>query len=226
MDYKDISQEIESVGGSYHFSKPPQLILRTQELLQQLWQWLLEFLESLNLKSPGPVDSRPMSGLLQAIVIIAGVVAFIVILYLLWNRLRSKQEKEKSLLRGASEVEKIPDFQRLKEEAERFAQEGNFRSACRTLYLALLQLLHEKEIAIFAPAKTNYEYCYLLAAYPSLVQSFREMAFLVELVWFGNKEAAGEDYAQSLELLTAIERQVDNLVDKGQAVTAKQVLPP
>jgi hypothetical protein len=194
MPYPDITKELASIASRYQFHKPPDSVVRLQEFLRQLLQWLLEWLDSFSIKVPGVADSRPLSLTMTIVVYGAGAVALIILGCVIWKRLKRNAQNEESIKKGTVAIEKILDSNGLKEEAARYAKANNFKAACRSLYLSLLQNLHEREIAIFAPAKTNYEYCYLLTSHTNLQTGFKKLAHRVELVWFGSKDADEADY--------------------------------
>ncbi|HEY9791865.1 MAG TPA: DUF4129 domain-containing protein, partial [Candidatus Obscuribacterales bacterium] len=61
----------------------------------------------------------------------------------------------------------------------------------------------------FAPTKTNYEYSYALAQHPDLQKGFRQLAELVEVIWFGNKEADKTDFQQSMSWLVELNGEIE-----------------
>lgn len=213
MEFKDHSSEIDAVSKNYTYHETPTWLIRLQELLQQFEQWWQDLLEKLfnTHHGSGFGDSRGLSTLLQYGLYIAGFVALLLIFYLIWRRASHLNEEKKSTTRGASSVEKILDSEGYRLEAERLASQNNYKGACRSLYLCLLQVMHEKTVAVFAPAKTNYEYRYLLVSFPALQTSFIKLAEIVETVWFGNKTAEPTDYNRCLELLSDARVEVDRI---------------
>ena len=222
MEFKDASPDIAAVSQNYNYTPAPNWLLRVQELIQQVLVAVQEFIESL-FRTHKPVlsDSRGLSNVMQVGIYIAGAVALIVICYLLWKRAKRASEVEESTRRGASAIEKILDSDGYRQDSKRLAEQANFRGACRSLYLCLLQLMHEKNVTIFAPAKTNYEYRYLLLPYPQLQAGFKQIADTVELIWFGNKEADAGDYEQCSAVLQQLEPLLEKISDeKARAAAA------
>lgn len=217
MAHADISNEVSVLAEKYQYHKPPDALVHVQELLRQLLQWLLEWLDTLSFKAPGQADSRPLSSLMIAGICLAGIVALVVIVYVTWRRAQRAKSEGQALKKGAVAIEKILDSAGLKNEAQSYAGRNNFKSACRSLYLSLLQLLHEREIAIFAPAKTNYEYAYLLAPHPELQAEFKQIAGVVELVWFGSKIADQNDYQECCVVLEKLEAQTEKIYARKKA---------
>ena|ERR1700679_618668 len=65
--------------------------------------------------------------------------------------------------------------------------------------MSTLHLLDERNIMAFSATKTNYEYFYALKRMAKVAESFHNLVDLVEHIWFGDKEATGEDYKQCRE---------------------------
>lgn len=205
---KDITPEIEAIASGYEYHKPPDFLVRLGELLAQLNQWLISFLQSLRINVPGALDSRSVSGVMQMTIFIAGACGIVIVFWLMWRRASANGENKNNTRRGASAVEEILDASGLKMEAGKLAKRGEFRQACRSLYLALLQCLHEGGIAAFSPAKTNYEYRYLLSNHPRLKQNLIAMADRVEPIWFGGTDAILDDYNACLSILSSVENEI------------------
>lgn len=203
MAYKDISAEIAEIARNYQIPKAPNWLHRLQELAQQIAQWLQELLELIfKHRGPGHSDTRGISTFLQYLLYFAGAAALLIIVYLLLKRfLERKKEEDAKKSKASVSIEQILDSQGYAAEAEKLAAEGNFRGACRALYLSLLQVLHENSVAKFAPAKTNYEYRYLLAKHEELLSNFIPFAELVEEMWFGQKKADTNDYESCRQYL-------------------------
>ncbi len=222
MEFKDVSPEIASVAQNYSGPKLPSWILKGQDLLLQFWQWLQEWLNALlRHKSPGDTDSSSFSTFMQFGLYAIGVAAVLTILYLLWRRVARNRESKIATTRGAASVDKILDSRGYRLEAEKMSSVGDFKGACRAVYLCLLQNMHEKSVAAFSPAKTNYEYRYLLAAYPNLLNDFMQIANIVEFVWFGNKQAETDDYSRCLTLLHATDAELEKLAAAASEKAAR-----
>lgn len=212
MEYKDVSPDIASVSQGYASHKFPSWWLRLQDLLQQFLLWLQDWLNAIfHQRGPGVGDNRSLSMLLQYGLYFAGAIALGVICYLLWRRAALRKETLSSTRRGAAAIDKILDSKGYRSDAERLAGLGDFKGACRALYLCLLQQMHEQQVATFAPAKTNYEYRYLLLSFPQLKSGFIQLAEIVEQIWFGNKPALTDDYAQCLHILAQASSEVERI---------------
>ena len=225
MDFKDLSPDIAAVSQNYSYQPAPNWLIRFQDAVRQVLSAIEQFINELfRIRSPGGADSRVVSSAMMWIVYAAGFSALLAIIYFLWKRARRTREEEASTKRGAAAIEKILDSQGYRDEAIRQSEAGNFKSACRYLYLCFLQLMHEKNVTAFAPAKTNYEYRYILAAYPSLQSGFRELAETVELVWFGNKSADNSDYQQCKDILARLEPEIERIsIEKARIAAASEL---
>lgn len=208
MSYPDATPIIAEVANKYIYPKQPEAIGNIQDLLSQIIQAILDWLHSMNVSIPQTTDSRGISSSLQYLLYALGAIAVVMLVYFLLRWARLKQTALSHKKRGALDVEQVLNAFGWKEEAEKLAKQGEYRGACRALYLALLQIFDENKIAIFAPAKTNYEYRYLLSKHPQICQDFISVADIVELVWFGNKTAESEDYKSCLSLIADLEEKV------------------
>jgi hypothetical protein len=209
-DFRDVSPQISEVAQNYHFRKTPQQILdlmsAVKSALRAIFEWLDKTLH-LHLSS-GASDSKSLSTLMQFFIYLAGSICVIALLIFVARHMLITSRRNNVLRKGASSVEELLNAEGWKSQAQRLAQARDYKQACRAVYLSLLQYLHEKEIAEFAPAKTNYEYAYLLSRYSQIQKQFRKLADLVELIWFGNREATKEDYDQALTWLRALEDEI------------------
>jgi Domain of unknown function (DUF4129) len=198
VEFKDISKPLAEVASQYHFHQPAPALLTLREYLAKLLRWLNELWHNLFNHGGSSLDSKSISLVMQILIVVAFVVAVGAAVYHLLKHIRSQSAEKLQTIRGATAIEVIESAAGWKAQAEKLAGSRDYRGACRALYLSLLQTLDENKIAPFAPTKTNYEYSYALAPYPQLQHEFRQLADLVEVVWFGNKEADADDYTRWL----------------------------
>lgn len=95
--------------------------------------------------------------------------------------------------------------------ADKLAEEGQFREAIRLLYLAVLSLLHQRQLIRFEPTRTNGEYVRQVRlserAPPELHSPFRELTERFESNWYGEWNCLADDYragkalAQEMQIL-------------------------
>lgn len=207
MSYPDATPVIAEVAKKYQYPKQPEAVSNLQDILSQIIQAILDWLHSFNVAVPQTTDSRGVSNSFLYMLYGLGAVGIIVLVIVLVRKVRHRQIDLSKKKRGALDEEVVLNATGWKAEAEKLAKSGDYRGACRALYLSLLQALDENKIAIFAPAKTNYEYRYLLAKHPQICEGFVSVADVVELVWFGNKTAVDSDYKTCLALVTDLEKQ-------------------
>lgn len=217
MAHPDITEQLSSLASRYQYHKPPAFILALQETARKVLQWCAEWLDSLNFRMPGAADSRPLSTTLTLLLYAAGLLAAIALIWVLVKQARKTRTAVKPTKKGAEAIERILDSAALRNEAEQYANAGDFRAACRSIYLSFLQALHEKEIAIFAPTKTNYEYSYLLKSHDNLHCGFKELADCIELVWFGNKTADRLDFENCRTILKKMEPEILDIYTRKKA---------
>ncbi len=80
--------------------------------------------------------------------------------------------------------------------SQEFYRQGNYGEACRFLYLAMLQRLHEKGILPHKKSRTDGEYLQLLQMSSSQIQPYETLITTHELLCFGNTEIYSENYEQ------------------------------
>lgn len=214
--FDDITPEIAEVARSYDFREPPDIIITAQNWLAMILRWLIDFLESLNIELPGSADSKMVGALMQVLLYAAGFAAGMVLVAVALIRIRQMRNKQRQSAVRGSTTESLLDSTGWKAEAGRLAEAGDWRGACRALYLSMLRSLDEKKVSLYAPAKTNYEYWYALARYPSLQLAFRQLAYSVEAIWFGQKPAGPDDYSRCAEQLAAAEQEASRVSLAGE----------
>ena len=217
---KDISPEIKAIADSYRYPKPPDLLVALQDQVSRLLRLLVDWLDSLHIDIPGLADTKAVGNVMQLILYGAGVPAALIVIGLVFSRLRQLQRQTRLSRRGPAEVEVVLDAGGWRLQSERLAAGGHWRESCRALYLSLLHVLDERGIAELAPTKTNYEYLYTLAAHPPVQQPFRKLVQAVETVWFGQKEASESDYRSCLAALEEVIGEVE------QVPRHKLLVPP
>lgn len=205
MKFEDIHPVIEQVAASYARQDTPEFLLKLAEIWYRLGALLLQWLRNLHVPSPLATDSRPTSNLLIFVIYIIGIFCAAFVIYALIYKVIKAKQLINCVPNATIFMEPVADASRWKAEAAKLAQQGDYRNACRALYLSMLRLFEECSISEYVPAKTNYEYLYLLKKYPHLQDDFRRMYEAVERIWFGGLDAQQEDYSYCLEIFAEVE---------------------
>lgn len=208
MEPRDVSSEINQVAQHYQFAEQPEFVRAAIEWIGRTIRWLYEFWRDLFRHEGSSIDSQGMSSVLQVMVWVVGIAGLIMLCVALVRRAKQLKQKSSAGIRGASAVEELLDADGWKRQAAKLAAANDYKSACRAVYLSLLQDMHERGIAEFAPARTNYEYGYALAKHPEIQREFKAMAARVETIWFGNRIADDSDYDDSMRQLDALENRM------------------
>ena len=90
--------------------------------------------------------------------------------------------------------------------SQAYFSQGNYREACRCLYMASLQQLHNRAIAPYQPSRTDGEYLQLVNQLPQS-QSYQTLIMTHEQLCFGNVEILPETFAQCQQAYREIARQ-------------------
>lgn len=220
MNPRDIAPEIAYVAGKYNYKKPPDLFLQIQEWIDKAWRFVTDVLSSLRLHMPGMADTSVVGNVMQILVLVTGALCLFVIVYFAMKRMSQLSAQAQLAKKGHAANYRLLDAQGWKKEAADLAQRGEWREACRALYMSSLRILHENAVLEFAPTRTNYEIYYALAARSEqLARSFRRLANNVELIWFGNKKAESADYNQLADQLSALEQESESI----REATAREI---
>lgn len=88
--------------------------------------------------------------------------------------------------------------------SQSYFNQGNYREACRCLYMAMLQRLHETRIAPHQIGRTDGEYLQLVNYLPDS-QSYQTLITTHEQLCFGNAEILPETFEQCQQAYRQIE---------------------
>ncbi len=218
MDFQDVSPQLEKMASEFTYKDPPDFLVRLQELVSYVLRAIADFLKQFRISIPG-TDTSAVGNLMQLLLVILGAVCVIVILVLMFKRMRHLREQAQIAKRGALSLEEILDSAGWKQRAEELAKARLFKDACRAVYLSVIYLLDEKQVLNFAPTRTNYEYYYALSGKDSLQRGFRRLSDLVEIMWFGNYVAEENDFKDCMQLSETIERDVAQWIPKAETIS-------
>ncbi|MBW4563040.1 MAG: DUF4129 domain-containing protein [Mojavia pulchra JT2-VF2] len=102
------------------------------------------------------------------------------------NHTRSKSQINSSELSIAS----------LLARSQELYHQGNYREACRYLYLAILQRLHDAGVVPHKPSRTDGEYLQLLSSSVMSIQPYETLITIHEQLCFSDAEILPENYEQ------------------------------
>lgn len=95
-----------------------------------------------------------------------------------------------------SSEEKVPvDWNSLRSEAEKKAEQGELREAVRALFLSVLLEGHSKGWWVYRPESTNTEHLLRIAGPSERKDAFRSLAEIYEKSWYGLKAPGRDDFA-------------------------------
>ncbi|CAN1209017.1 hypothetical protein TUMEXPCC7403_02255 [Tumidithrix helvetica PCC 7403] len=100
------------------------------------------------------------------------------------------------------------------QQAQRMQAEGNYGSACRALYMALLQRLSDAELIASQASRTDREYLNLLHEIPQS-QPCQVLIATHEQLWFGNAAISAETFERCQQAYREVERHLNNLTPRG-----------
>ena len=95
-------------------------------------------------------------------------------------------------------------------EADNLARAGRARDAVRTLYLAVLALLHRANLIRFERTRTNGEYVRQLRSRETLRTPFAGMTSLFEVKWYSESTCEASDYTTCRALAENIRENLKN----------------
>ncbi|MBD2308616.1 DUF4129 domain-containing protein [Chroococcidiopsis sp. FACHB-1243] len=181
------------------------------QLQQQAGEWLELQTMRLNKNIPQLPEGIP-SWLVEGFKAIAWIAAFALLLWLVryvWRRLEPYfiELKTRRAVGGktTSRTSEMPVEAWLKR-SQTYFDRGNYREACRCLYMAMLQLLHERAIVRHQPSRTDREYWQLVQQLPQS-QSYRTLITTHEQLCFSNGEVLSETFERCQQAYRDIARQ-------------------
>lgn len=166
---------------------------------QQVGEWLELQLSHFGAKLPNlPKWSLP-GWLINLIQAIAWLLLGIVVVWIIWQIWRFLQPYLYSVVfqtanstHITTQARKLSADEWLKRSQAYFGQ-GNYREACRCLYMAMLQRLDETAIAPHQLSRTDGEYLQLIQQLPNS-QSYQTLITTHEQLCFGDAEILPETY--------------------------------
>lgn len=152
--------------------------------------------------APAPTTTGSINGVRLALVLI-GLVALAFALVALLKRLRRRRAKDDEPEVREVLGEELPDdvtAADLLANASALARQGDYRSAIRRAYIALLCDLEQRGKLRLHRAKTNRDYLNALRQESALYPNFSVMTEAFEHVWYGRERAQADEYNDFLAL--------------------------
>jgi hypothetical protein len=151
---------------------------------------------------------------LGAAVLVAGIGYA---LYQWWlSRSKAKVNAQGTLSAKAHDFLEDPDQQNVSQlwkDADARARAGDYLGAVRTIYLAVLAMLHQARLIRYERTRTNGEYADQLRRRSTLHRPFLGLTGLFEVKWYGERSCQAQDYQACREL--AEELRVESLPATG-----------
>ncbi len=151
------------------------------------------------------------AGLMLAVLLV-GVVMFIAVRKKGPVAARKPMVPAKSVQQTTERHEPLPverpaaEWQR---EADALARKEEYLEAVRALYLAVLSLLHLRQLLRFEPTRTNGEYVQQVRlapqAPPALHAVFEEFTCLFERKWYGDRSCEAVEYRAARKLAEEVQ---------------------
>jgi Domain of unknown function (DUF4129) len=215
--FRDLHTSIADVSQHYHFQEMPGVVSNLQEWISNAIRWLADLLARLFSLSPMASDTRVFGDVMKHLWYIVGFLCALALILVIakrtWDTLKGSAGKA-GTVEGVTRIMTGSDW---KKEADKLAEQSNWRLSCRALYMATLRTFDEAGVLSFGPSRTNYEYWYALKKEKEIQKHFRELADFIDESWFGNRTVAQADYKKCSTLLTDIEQEIS----KRPAIAAK-----
>ena len=110
-------------------------------------------------------------------------------IYVWWNSDRvSELDKQEPI--------QHPPVDKLLARSQELYRQGNYREACRCLYFAMLQNLHEKKVLLHKRSRTDGEYLQILGLSVSPMHPYETLLTTHERLCYSSTEIAPENYQQ------------------------------
>lgn len=173
---------------AYHYDAEAK---ESKNWLRAFWEWLTE-----KIFGRVTMENAELTWQIVKWTLISLFIAGIIIV--IWkSKFRGMLRKGAISVGGASfsdlpeDIESV-NLDKLIEEAMRA---GNYRLAVRWCFLKSLQLLSQKKMIDWRPAKTNVDYQHELKA-PELRERFDRLSHVFEYVWYGEMSTSEQGFAQ------------------------------
>ena len=146
--------------------------------------------------------------IVNAIIWVAWIILGSAIAWLVWQLFQALRPYLETIgwirprLRTEEKAIIAPPVTEWEQRSQTFAGQGNYREACRSLYMAMLQRLHETTLAPQQPSRTDGEYLQLLRMIPRwqtyqvLLNTHERLCFNDEMLSALNFEQCQQAYQE------------------------------
>jgi len=167
--------------------------------MTKLRRQVLEFLRDLWVKIFSAISGAGSAAgwVFRGIVILALAGAVFAIVKMIVNRKGRKKRRPKRTVLG-EEIEAGTTAVDLALAAREAASSGDFRTAMRKLYIALLFELAERGVIELESSATNHEYLARLSKYPKLTSPMTYLTERFDYIWYGMFPSSAEDFSACL----------------------------
>jgi Domain of unknown function (DUF4129) len=100
------------------------------------------------------------------------------------------------------------------QQAQKLRSQGDYSSACRALYMALLQRLSNAELIPAQVSRTDREYLKLMAKIPSC-QSCKLLVATHEQIWFSDASISSETFERCQQAYQDVDTRLQSMQVKG-----------
>jgi hypothetical protein len=158
---------------------------------EAIGEFIYKFLVKTFSSIPNPEEISKNISTIFMIIGIAAIVAIIIIVVLKINKTLEKKGRIKEILGERIDENTTPNSFRLK--AEELYKAGDYRAAIRFDFIALLFLMHEKNVVYLDETKTNKEiYDYLKKKAFGNIGAFGYLSNTFNSSWYGHKTTEEE----------------------------------
>ncbi len=181
-------------------SEPPFASQEGKTLLQQLIEKILDALEWL-LSPLGNEDGTARS-LLGMVIWVVGIILIVGILFLVARNIYRSLTAE---VRLQEQQETLPRLsaKAAQQQAQSLANQGDYRTAIRYLYLSALLWLDERNLLIYDHALTNREYLAQLQDV-TLRERLKPIVETFDRVWYGHAPVSADEFYRYQQHIEAV----------------------
>lgn len=164
----------------------------------------------------GVIPPMPLGGLGTIAWLLLGAIllAAIVVAFILWRKQPRSAKPVAKPQAGELSLEALlaqtnqPVGESLWKQADELARAGNLLEAVRTLYLAVLALLHRADLIRYAQTRTNHEYLAQVQPRTEVYAPFEGLTGLFELKFYGEKSCQADDYHTCRQLAEQVRAEI------------------